>query len=76
MGTGIYHGISDTNLTIFIQRENKLWIRTVQNKLDHIGWEHYIENNDEYVQTKAKNLAEKKIRHNLNLSEYTLMELR
>ena len=44
-------------------------------KLDHIGWEHYILNNDEYVLEKAKNIKNGKIRNNVNISLYDLIEL-
>lgn len=74
LGAPVYHGISDTNLNIYVRNNNLLWIRTIYNKLDHIGWEHYIENNDEYVQLKNKNLNEQKIRYDVDLSNYTLME--
>lgn len=72
LGDTNFYGISDTNLASFAYKMNKLWIRTVKSKLDHIGWEHYIENNNEYVQLKAMNLKNKKIRHNINVQDYIL----
>jgi len=75
LGVNNYYGISDTNLSIFIKKINKLWIRTIQHKLDHIGWEHYILNNDEYVQEKEKNIRNGKIRANIDISLYFLTEL-
>ena len=67
--------LSDSNLNMFIVKRKKLWVRTIKNKLDHIGWEKYILNNDEYVKEKENNIVKKKIRDNIELRLYTLKEL-
>jgi hypothetical protein len=76
LGVNNFHMISDSNLSIFIDKRETLWVRTIKNKLDHIGWEKYILNNDEYVKDKEKNILTKKIRDNINLNLYTLIELK
>uniref|UniRef100_A0A6C0JNA3 Glycosyltransferase 2-like domain-containing protein n=1 Tax=viral metagenome TaxID=1070528 RepID=A0A6C0JNA3_9ZZZZ len=75
LGVHNYYGLSDTNLFWFVHERNKLWIRTLDSKLDHIGWEHYIQNDDEYVQEKNKNITSGKLRTNLTLANYSLIEL-
>jgi hypothetical protein len=75
LGIHNYFGISDSNLTVFTKRNNLLWIRTTITKLDHIGWEHYILNNDEYTQEKEKNIKNGKIRNNIDIHLYDLIEL-
>jgi hypothetical protein len=76
LGVSNYMHISDSNLASFISKRNHLWVRTITNKLDHIGWEFYISNKGEYVEEKKKNLSEKKIRANLNLDLFNLVELK
>lgn len=75
LGVDRYYGISDTNLYIFIKRRGHYWLRTEFNNLDHIGWEHYMKHGDEYVEEKNRNLANGKIRSNIDISKYTLLEL-
>jgi len=75
LGVSNFHMASDSNLNMFIKKRKTLWVRTIKNKLDHIGWEKYILNNDEYVKEKEKNIVEKKIRDNIDLTLYTLKEL-
>jgi hypothetical protein len=75
LGSKNFTGLSDTNLNSFINSKNLLWYRTIHNKLDHIGWELYLEDN-EYVQLKNKNLKEKKIRYNDNLNNYFLKKIK
>jgi hypothetical protein len=74
LGQEGYTGLSDSNLVLFNRTKNTLWARTVKNRLDHIGWEMYIDMNNEYVREKEKNLAEKKIRHNRSLEAIELEE--
>ena len=76
LGVNNFHMMSDSNLSIFIAKRGTLWVRTKKNKLDHIGWEKYILNNDEYIKDKEKNILTKKIRDNINLKLYTLKELK
>ena len=75
LGVSNFHMLSDSNLNMFIVKRKKLWVRTIKNKLDHIGWEKYILNNDEYVKEKENNIVKKKIRDNIELRLYTLKEL-
>jgi hypothetical protein len=75
LGVNDYYMMSDSNLTLFIEKRKRLWVRTIKNKLDHIGWEKYIFNNDEYVKIKNENITNKKIRANINLQNYKLKEL-
>jgi predicted O-methyltransferase YrrM len=72
LGIENYNGLSDSNLVLFNEIKKTLWIRTIKNKLDHIGWEHYIKNDDEYVQLKNENLKSKNIRNNSNINNYYL----
>jgi hypothetical protein len=75
LGVNNFHMMSDSNLDMFIKKRETLWVRTIKNKLDHIGWEKYILNNDEYVKEKENNIVKKKIRDNIDLTLYTLKEL-
>ena len=75
LGVNDYYMMSDSNLKLFIEKRKRLWVRTIKNKLDHIGWEKYIFNNDEYVKIKNDNITNKKIRANINLQNYKLKEL-
>jgi len=75
LGVDKFYGISDSNLGQFNKRNNKLWIRTRINKLDHIGWEQYIHNDSEYVKLKNENLKNGKIRSNYELNNYYLTEI-
>lgn len=74
LGQGNYYGLSDSNLQIFNNQNRTLWVRTKKYKLDHIGWEMYINMDNEYVKTKQENLANKKIRHNMSIDNYKLVE--
>ena len=60
---------------MFIKKRKTLWVRTIKNKLDHIGWEKYILNNDSYIKEKENNIVKKKIWDNIDLTLYTLKEL-
>jgi hypothetical protein len=75
LGTPQFYGLSDSNLRIFVGRTQTRWLRTKLNKLDHIGWEHYLDNKDEYCVEKNKNLSNKKIRINIDVNNYQLVEL-
>jgi len=75
LGVNNFHMMSDSNLDMFIKKRETLWVRTIKNKLDHIGWEKYILNNDEYVKEKENNIVKKKIRDNIDLTLYTLKEI-
>jgi len=63
-GIGDFYGASDTNLTEFIYYQENKWLWAITDKkLDHIGWEKYLNENNELDQTcdycieKAKNVA-------------------
>jgi len=75
LGVNNFHMMSDSNLNMFIKKRKTLWVRTIKNKLDHIGWEKYILNNDAYIKEKENNIVKKKIRDNIDLTLYTLKEL-
>ena len=75
LGVSNFHMMSDSNLNMFIKKRKTLWVRTIKNKLDHIGWEKYILNNDSYIKEKENNIVKKKIRDNIDLTLYTLKEL-
>lgn len=75
LGCNNYTSLSDTNLSIFCKRAGVHWIRTKFTKLDHIGWEEYVENNSEYVKEKELMLKSKKIRHNINIDNFDLIKL-
>lgn len=72
-----YYSLSDSNLQLFNEYKNKLWIRTNKTKLDHIGWELYlkINENNEYVKVKNENLKNKKIRVDINIDKNKLILL-
>lgn len=74
LGNTVFYGLSDTNLTIYNERRNTLWIRTKKYKLDHIGWEMYIDMNNDYVREKEKNLSTNKIRYTGEIDGYELVE--
>ena len=57
LGVNDCYMMSDSNLSLFIKKRKRLWVRTIKNKLDHIGWEKYIFNNDEYVKIKNDNMS-------------------
>lgn len=69
LGSLKYTGPSDTNLQYFNKMQNKPWIVTKYNSLDHIGWETYLTENKElykdYLQTKNDAIASGKDRHNI-----------
>jgi hypothetical protein len=76
-----YTGPSDTNLRYFNKLQNKPWIVTKYNGLDHIGWESYLSTNSElykdYLQAKQDAIATGKDRHNIaDISVITLTVLR
>jgi hypothetical protein len=73
LGTDNFYGFSDSNLTLFNNMQNKLWVRTQNTKLDHIGWELYLDNDNEYVKYKDQMLKEQKIRVNIDLSNKILL---
>ena len=77
LGEHAYYGLSDSNLILFNNYRNKLWVRTNKTKLDHIGWEFYLKINEynEYVNLKNENLQNKKIRVNLDIDKYNLFLL-
>ncbi len=75
LGVSAYYGISDSNLIHYINKNNKLWVRTKKYKLDHIGWEHYITNDSEYVKLKNENLNKGIIRNEININNYVLSEV-
>lgn len=65
-----YTGPSDSNLRYFNKLQQKPWIVTKYNGLDHIGWEVYLSKNyeihKEYIETKRDALASGNDRHNIN----------
>jgi hypothetical protein len=63
LGSNEYFGISDSNLKLFADINNLKWAQTKNNLLDHIGWLHYLNEQDEYWQYKNLLLKNKKIRH-------------
>lgn len=76
-----YTGPSDTNLQYFNKLQNKPWIVTKYNSLDHIGWETYLSTNSDlykdYLQTKKDAISTGKDRHNIaDISVITLTVLR
>jgi hypothetical protein len=75
LGIDKYYGISDSNLIHYNNINNKLWIRTQKYKLDHIGWEYYIDDTSEYVQLKKQNLNNGKIRSTIDINNYKFIEL-
>jgi hypothetical protein len=75
LGNRVFYGLSDSNLTLYTQKRNTLWVRTKKYKLDHIGWEMYIDMNNEYVKEKEKNLLLNKIRNTGDIRGYTLEEI-
>lgn len=75
LGSDVFYGLSDTNLFTYVNRRGTRWLRTKKHNLDHIGWEHYLDDNDEYYVEKRKSINDKKIRVNFNLDNYKLIEL-
>jgi len=49
---GPKHSFSDRNLALLCEKQNKYWIRTKYRKLLHIGWELYLDLNNEYYKYK------------------------
>ena len=72
LGTSEFYGFSDSNLILYNNIQNKLWVRTQNTKLDHIGWELYLDNDNEYVKYKDQMLKEQKIRVNIDLNNKIL----
>lgn len=75
LGSEVFHGISDSNLIKYANQKKILWARTTVGRLDHIGWRHYLNPEDEYWLEKQKNLREKKIRYNSDLKKYILSKI-
>lgn len=75
LGCHNFYGFSDVNLAKFISLKNKNWLATKYNKLDHIGWEHFLDVNDEYWIERSKNIAAGKIRVNFDLSQYHFIDI-
>ena len=75
LGNDNYCNLSDTNLILFNNYKNKLWIRTHNTKLEHIGWELYlnINKNNEYVKLKEENINNNIIRGNKNFENNNLL---
>ena len=74
LGVSNFHGLSDSNIHLFLKLNNYKSIATKYNKLDHIGWEPNIFNtkkNIEYNNLKIENLN-KGLRDNIDISKYKL----
>ena len=74
LGEKKFHGLSDSNIHLFLKLNNYKSITTKYNKLDHIGWEPNIYNtkkNIEYSNIKKENIK-KKLRKNIDISNYKL----
>jgi len=70
-----FTGYCDSNLQVFNKISNVEPLQTVNNKLDHIGWETVIGLNDEYERMKNINLKTGKIRVNINIDQYKFTKL-
>jgi hypothetical protein len=75
LGTQYYTGLSDSNLLHCNSKHGYKWARAKYNTLDHIGWENYILNNNEYVKLKWENINNKILRENIDVSKHTIIKL-
>jgi hypothetical protein len=74
LGEKQFHGLSDSNIHLFLRLNNYKSVTTKYNKLDHIGWEPSIYNtkkNIEYKNIKKENVK-KRLRKNIDISNYKL----
>ena len=73
LGDNTFYGVSDSNLNIYIKRENKIWGIT-KRKLEHIGWEKYTKKyyDKNYNDLKKDNIIITRYNNILNYLDETI----